>query len=161
MKNNQQFERIGTLSLDEVFPLIEQNFNNPGRQRVQIGAFYVNVQSLRLRTFLKTGVKCSCCENSGSFFAVERSKVKSDVINKTPFHLNLYGYNKEGEEVLFTHDHIIARALGGNDHIDNTITSCGPCNWRKGVLEKEAKEQGQTNIELDNLVSQSQKLKLR
>ena len=162
MKNNQQFERIGRLSLDEVLPLIGEHFNNKGKKRVQIGDFYVNVQSLRLRTFFKTGIQCSCCELKGSFFAVERSpNYNANIVNTTPFHLNLYGYNQAGEEVIFTHDHILARALGGKDNIDNTITSCGPCNWKKGTLEHEAKQQGYMTQDLENMISRSKNFKLR
>lgn len=50
------------------------------------------------------------------------------------YHLNLWGV-KDGEEVLFTHDHVLARGLGGKDNLDNTQTMCCYCNWEKGDLE--------------------------
>lgn len=126
----QQFERIGTLSLDEVFHYIEKHFNDFGKRKVQIKDFSVAVQSLRLRTFLKKGVQCPCCSNKGSFFAVEKTKG-----NAGGYHLNLYGFDQDKNEVLFTHDHIMARGLGGEDNIDNSRTMCGPCNWSKGKIE--------------------------
>ena len=98
--------------------------------RVQIDDFFVNICSLRLKTFLKHGITCSCCNNDGKFFAVERSPGSN-----SPYHLNLYGIGKDGDEILFTHDHIVARSLGGSDNISNTRTNCGPCNWKKGQLE--------------------------
>lgn len=124
------YERIGVLTLEKVFPFIEEHFNNPQKIRVQIDQYFVNVSSLRLKSFLLHGIHCSCCDNQASFFAVERS-----FNTKAPYHLNLYGLDKDGAEILFTHDHILARGLGGSDTIDNTRTSCGPCNWKKGQLE--------------------------
>jgi hypothetical protein len=124
------YERIGVLSLEEVFPHIEKHFYDFGKRKVQIREFYVNVQSLRLKTFFRSGVQCPCCTNKGSFFAVERSYGSLG-----GYHINLYGVDAENNEVLFTHDHIIARGLGGEDNIGNSRTMCGPCNWEKGKLE--------------------------
>lgn len=124
------YERIGVLSLDEAFYYIEKHINDFGKSKVQIKDFSVNVQSLRLRTFLKSGVQCPCCPNKASFFAVERNTG-----SKGGYHINLYGIDAENNEVLFTHDHIVARALGGEDNLSNSRTMCGPCNWTKGKLE--------------------------
>lgn len=129
------YERIGVLSLEEVFPYIEKHLDEKVKRRINIGKFFVNVQSLRLRTFLHSGISCSCCPNQASFFAVERNRVKPGKNDKAPYHLNLYGINELGEEILFTHDHVLARALGGEDNLENTTTACGPCNWEKGRLE--------------------------
>lgn len=126
----QKYDRIGTLSLDEVFPHIKKHFNEQVKRRVKIKEFFVNVQSLRLRTFLKKGTKCPCCGVTANFFAIERTQG-----NQGGFHLNLYGINSHNEEVLFTHDHIIARSHGGEDNIENSRTMCGPCNWKKGKIE--------------------------
>jgi hypothetical protein len=52
--------------------------------------------------------------------------------------MNLYGM-KDGNEVLFTHDHILARGLGGADDLTNSQTMCSPCNGNKSKAEgKEA-----------------------
>lgn len=126
----QQYQRIGVLPLEEVFLYIEKHLSEIGKRRIQIQNFSVAVQSLRLRTFYATGVQCPCCSNKGSFFAVER-----DHTSTGGYHLNLYGLDSEGNEVIFTHDHIVARALGGEDNISNSRTMCGPCNWEKGKLE--------------------------
>lgn len=131
----QQYERIGTLALEEVFPFIDKHINDIGKFRVDIKGYSVKVLSLRLRTFLKNGVQCPCCSNKGSFFAVEKT-----LGNKGGYHLNLYGYDQNNEEVLFTHDHIQARALGGADDLSNSRTMCGPCNWEKGRIEGQLKK---------------------
>lgn len=130
-----QYERIDCLDIDTVFPFIEKHFHEPKKTRVQIENHFVNINSLRLKSFFLHGVSCSCCETQASFFAVERSNGTEE-----PYHLNLYGIDKDGAEVLFTHDHILARGLGGKDKIENTRTSCGPCNWQKGALEHLIKE---------------------
>ena len=126
----QNYERIGILPLEVVFPYIEKYYEEPRREKAQIGEFFVNVSSLRLKTFFKCGPECACCAIKASFFAVERSP------GVNGYHLNLYGLNQEGKEILFTHDHILARGAGGQDHISNTETMCGPCNWEKGALEQ-------------------------
>lgn len=130
-----QYERIGKLTIEKVLPFIETHLDSYQKIRVNIEEYYVNVSSLRLKNFLLHGISCSCCENKASFFAVERNTGTS-----SPYHLNLYGLDKDGAEILFTHDHILARALGGEDSLENTRTSCGPCNWKKGQLEHLIKE---------------------
>lgn len=130
----QIYERAGILSLEEVLPIIKKYMEFNGKHKIQIKDYFVNVQSLRLRTFAKTGVQCPCCDNKASFFAVERNLGATG-----GYHLNLYGINKDDKEILFTHDHIIARSLGGEDNIENARTMCGPCNWEKGRIEQQIK----------------------
>jgi hypothetical protein len=155
MNNNspEHYERIGILKLHDVFPHIKENFNNFGKRKVNINGFNVNVQSLRLRTFYKQGVTCPCCSLTAQYFAVERSKG-----NSGGYHLNLYGLNNQNEEVIFTHDHIIARALGGADDITNSITMCGPCNWNKGKIEQ-LLTKTEDPIEIEKLQKELEKLK--
>lgn len=108
------------------------------RVRGVLNGMSVNLRSLRLRTFAAKGTKCVVCGREATHFAIERdtSHTESDV----GYHLNLWGVNEAGEEVLFTHDHIVARGLGGKDHFDNTQTMCGPCNWDKGKVEQQEAE---------------------
>lgn len=124
------YERVGTLSLNEVLPVIGEKIHVFGKEKAHISGHFVNVSSLRLKTFYSKGVKCPCCDNEGSFFAVERSFGSSG-----GYHLNLYGVDGEGKEILFTHDHLVARSLGGSDDLENSHTMCGPCNWKKGIIE--------------------------
>jgi hypothetical protein len=133
IKKNQTYERIGILNIEEVIPVIQEHFDVYGNKgKVDISGFYVNVQSVRLRTFAHTGTSCECCGIKAEYFAVERSPGNP----KAGYHLNLWGHDDEGNDVLFTHDHILARALGGKDDLTNTETMCGPCNWEKGKIEQ-------------------------
>jgi len=86
------------------------------------------VSSVRLQTFAFKGIICTFCEKEGSFFAVEKHHERD-----VSFHINLYGHNAEGRELLFTRDHIIPHALGGPDHLDNMQTACERCNRIKGT----------------------------
>lgn len=134
----QSYERIAVASLEDVLPLIGEAIDAPQKKdRVNVAGAMVHVTSLRLRTFFKSGTYCHHCGLPATYFAVERTPDKKAGDDK-PYHLNLWGEDANGEPVLFTHDHILARALGGAPNsLDNTQTSCGPCNWEKGLLEGE------------------------
>lgn len=151
MKNNH-YERAGTLSIEEVFEEIKNHLKFTGRKRVKIKDFLVNVQSLRLRTFFHTGTNCPCCENKASFFAAERTP------GNKHYHLNLYGINKDKEEVIFTHDHTLARSLGGSDDLSNTQTMCGPCNWEKGKVENILRQEQLASISILEKVSNPEQI---
>jgi hypothetical protein len=124
----QKYERLTTISLEEGFKAIASN-----ERYVIIDGHRVKVNSMRLRSFLQNGVKCAYegCPYEASFFAVERCTTQP----QANFHLNLWGIANDGEEVLFTHDHIIARGLGGSDNLENTQTMCCWHNWMKGNKE--------------------------
>ena len=128
----QIYDRSGVLPIKQVMPYIEKHFHDQGKFRIYIGEHFVKVLSLRMRTFLKKGTICPCCNLAAKHFAVERTNGTSE-----EYHLNLYGISAEGEEVIFTHDHILARARGGLDNLENARTMCGPCNWSKGELERQ------------------------
>lgn len=36
-----------------------------------------------------------------------------------------------------TQDHVIAKAKGGTDHIDNLVLCCRPCNYEKSDMDAE------------------------
>jgi hypothetical protein len=133
----QSYERIAVASLEDVLPLIGEALDAPQKKdRVNVAGVMVHVTSLRLRTFFKSGTYCHHCGLQAKYFAVERTPDKNST--DKPYHLNLWGEDANGEPVLFTHDHIVARALGGAPNsLENTQTSCGPCNWEKGLLEGE------------------------
>lgn len=91
----------------------------------------VKFLSLRLKTFATKGICCIDCGIKASFFAVERH------MGNENYHINLYAVNNNGEEIMMTHDHVIARSLGGADNISNTQTMCTICNSKKSVWENE------------------------
>ncbi len=100
----------------------------------------VGVSSLRLRTFARDAMdncelRCSACGLKASFFAIE-TFARGD---QSSAHINLYGIHG-GEDVLFTHDHTLARSLGGADSLHNTTTMCSPCNTFKSKAEGEERK---------------------
>lgn len=121
MSNSNQYERLGKVAIDVVL--------NATIGKANILGVEVNTDSLRLRTFRTNGQRCSCCGLQAQYYAIERHKGTD---NK--YHINLWGVVNE-KEVLFTHDHTLARSLGGRDSLDNTTTMCSPCNSKKSVGE--------------------------
>lgn len=83
--------------------------------------------SHRYQLFVTKGTKCVNCGIEGKYFAIERGK--GDNPNK--FHLNLYGINKHGREVMITKDHIIPRSKGGKNILSNYQPMCIHCNQKK------------------------------
>lgn len=128
------YDRLAKVSVEEVLPHIIANLHNREKVKVEFAGVKVNVQSVRLRTFATQSIDCACCAVKGAFFAIERS-VSKDGKPAGNYHLNLWGLNDFDEEILMTHDHKLARSLGGKDKLENTETMCGPCNWKKGGLE--------------------------
>jgi len=90
----------------------------------------VKVVSDRYDVFKESGTVCHKCDLKASFYGIEKHWTEK---GKTPYHLNLYGIDKDGNEILFTKDHIIPKAKGGKNHIDNYQTMCEPCNVAKGT----------------------------
>lgn len=137
-----RYQRLGTVEIETVFQSILDHARAPDRfpsEIVVLGA-KVGVSGLRLRTFAESPLCCSNpdCRALPTHFAVERNHGDpDDTPEQRPYHLNLYGRNEHGAEVLFTHDHTLARGLGGEDARHNTTSMCLPCNARKGKLESQ------------------------
>lgn len=132
--NKQHYLRLKTVSLEAVIPVILNNIDVARKARDVIDGITVKVNSLRLKTFAIKGTKCSCCGLESSYFAFEKQKNSDENLS---WHLNLYGVNSEGEEILFTHDHTLSRGLGGANTLKNTTTMCSPCNFKKSIPESE------------------------
>lgn len=133
------YQRLGIVGIEEVISAILKRESNPGSSKfLHVLGADVKISGLRLRTFAKNKLCCSSpeCATKPSFFAIERNLGDpGDSPSKRPYHLNLYGKNAKGGEVLFTHDHTLARGLGGADSIENTTTMCLPCNQKKSRWE--------------------------
>jgi 5-methylcytosine-specific restriction endonuclease McrA len=94
--------------------------------------FQVITSCNRLLTYTK-GITCMHCELIGKFFSLDRYKKESP-------HFNLYGIDKDGEEIMMTSDHIIPRSKGGGNGLKNRQCLCEKCNSAKGnSLEEEMK----------------------
>jgi len=100
-------------------------------QYTEIDGVQVKITSQRYSVFKKS-ITCCVCGLKGSFLAVERNHVDTET-----YHINMYGINEDGEEILFTKDHIIPKSKGGKNRLDNYQTMCVKCNLEKGnKLEK-------------------------
>lgn len=152
----QQYERLCVLSLEEGLSLIAS-----GLDEVMILGERVGVSSLRLQTFLFRGVHCNYdhCQYSGQYFAVERSPIKrpkpanpEHAAKYGRYHLNLWAKKENGDELLFTHDHIIAQSLGGRNHIKNAQTMCFEHNMEKSRLESLVKMKLTASAKSDALI---------
>ena len=119
-----KLERKETLSLEEVLPFVK--FSEKGTSKKVYNGDVIKMDSLRYQLFSLKGVVCVNCGVTGSFFAKEKNpKDKS-------YHLNLYGINSEGIEVMLTKDHILPKSLGGSNDLSNLQPMCKICNELKG-----------------------------
>jgi hypothetical protein len=131
-----QYNRHAIAPLDAIIPEIMAQWDTP-KAKMEYGGFEFNIYSLRLKTFCRSAYKdalhCTACGLRASYFAIESFKRG----NQKSYHVNLYGM-VDGKEILFTHDHTLARSLGGADSLSNTTVMCSPCNSKKG--QEEARE---------------------
>ena len=134
-KHPQAYIRHSTVPLEVGFGAIraavdflERREGKPPKNT--INGIELNTCSTRLKTFLKHGIVCSCCNLTAAHWAIERFP------NTESWHLNLWAIDDNGYEVLMTHDHTVARALGGADNLSNTTTMCSPCNAKKAQGEQ-------------------------
>ena len=115
--------RKETYSLDEIFPLIEDN----PQKKILLGEDPIKVGTLRLFMFKVKGVRCVTCGLEGVFF----SKEQHHNVKYYDLHLNLYAINSFGHDVLMTNDHIVPKSKEGKTEIDNLQPMCYHCNQRK------------------------------
>lgn len=90
--------------------------------KVDFDGHQINMASDRYKTFATHGIKCIKCGIEGQYFAMERHECDAG------YHFNLYAIDSDGVEILMTKDHIIPKALGGLNRIDNYQTMCLQCN---------------------------------
>ena len=122
LKDKSERVRLGEVSPEEVFPFVT---GAKGKREYEIGGckYSVRMNSDRYLLF-KANSRCVCCSLEGTRMFLEC--YESD---RVP-HFNLYG-DLEGRLVLFTKDHIQARAFGGKDCLENYQTMCAICNSLK------------------------------
>ena len=105
---------------------------------------YIRVGNNKFKTFQNDGVCCYNCGIEGEYFSLEKDtsmektaiKNKCDLSNR--YSINLYALDENNTPVLMTHDHVIARGLGGSSNLDNLKTMCSRCNNRKSANETHA-----------------------
>ena len=121
-KKTNIVERIKTYSIDFIFSFIK---NNPDAE------FYIDEEGnrcklRRAKIFYEKGINCTHkdCTLEGKYFALDKW-------TDGGFHFELYTEDYDGEELIITVDHIIPRAKGGKDHMDNYSPMCRICNHIK------------------------------
>ena len=129
-QKRERYIRHITVSIDDVFSFFRSRTSSMPKPTFG-GQWPVKVGGLRFRTFATKGVTCKGCGLTATHFAIEKHKDDNEVKN---YHLNLWA-SVDGKEILFTHDHQIARGLGGSDTLDNSEPMCESCNTRKSKGE--------------------------
>ncbi|MBV5347812.1 HNH endonuclease [bacterium] len=119
-ENRQAYIRFKKYATSEILPIIGKK----ERHELEPGVF-VKTYSVRLQTF-KRSLECVECGIKGLHFWAEKQEGQ---INN---HLNLYGIDKHGDEILMTKDHIIPKSKGGSESLKNMQTMCTRCNGKKG-----------------------------
>jgi len=123
MCNKRQGNMIcaGKASIAEVFEAMDD-----AGKYIRVQGQRIKADSQRYKIFKQKGTICVHCGLEATHFKVERFP------NDKTFHLNLYAIDIEGDEVLFTKDHIIPKGHGGCNKLENYQTMCSPCNTDKG-----------------------------
>jgi len=119
-------ERKSVHAIEAVLQLVAPYDGVLKKRKINFLGDMLYIDSMRYYVFKKDNCICTCCGMKGKFFAKEKH------IADKSYHLNLYGYNTDGEEVLFTKDHNIPICKGGSSDISNLNTMCCTCNELKG-----------------------------
>lgn len=136
-----RYSRLGTLSIEEGMAILRAHQSRPPselKERVEIMGQMVALGGMRIQSFSQKELCCSSeeCGLKAAFFAVEKGEAKrKGRVNRSNYQLNIYGINECGAEIEFTHDHTLARGLGGEDQLDNISIMCLRCNQRKSYYE--------------------------
>jgi len=97
------------------------------KQKIVIIDGYKVKNKEKYSLFLRKGLYCKCCLNKAIFAKIE----KDDKCKSGFYHLVFY-IMKGRKEIQLTIDHIIPRALNGDDEEENYQILCEECNRAKG-----------------------------
>lgn len=120
--------RHSIISLD-ILPNLKNATSRKNNEYLEINGVSVKITSQRYKVF-QNSLFCYKCGIKGEYFAIE----KPNVDNCTHYHLNLYGKDKNGNEILLTKDHVHPKSKGGKNHISNYRTCCEKCNKEKADI---------------------------
>lgn len=120
------------LSLKHTLALIAEHLdpNTPHWSFIQ--KYRVILRRGPLETFAVHGTTCRGCGLEATHFQLDPHDQAE--FRNTWHLLHLYA-EKDGELILFTQDHTIARCLGGTDDLFNRAPMCYPCNQAKAKAE--------------------------
>lgn len=120
--------RLSQYSWNDVMATMAQHTENT----MYVGEHHVRINRLKYKTFIRDYYEgkflCSCCGIQPSHAVVFGTAQSSEKF------INFFAL-KNGKEILLTHDHTIARGLGGKNELNNTTTMCEQCNAQKSVFE--------------------------
>ena len=108
---------------DEELPLPKRKYK---RVFTELDGYRVKTFSDRYEMFLKKGIKCCICGKEINYVALEKSPSSKN------YYFNFYYISPEGEEILFTKDHIKPKSKGGSNSLKNYQPMCHVCNEIKG-----------------------------
>ena len=94
--------------------------------RMELHGVSIKKYSANIVVFFAKGYDCIHCGIRGSFFALECNGGMHN-----GFALILYALNTDGKEVLMTVDHIVPKANGGGNNMQNLQPMCVDCNVKK------------------------------
>ena len=92
--------------------------------KVKIDKYNVQAKDDRYLNFIINGFKCAKCGIEGEYVNLECN-------SRLGNHLNVYGIDRSGNEILLTKDHIYPKSKGGLDDIRNYQVLCERCNNNK------------------------------
>ena len=123
MKDRKRLIHLGEFNLDEVFPYVTEH---ESKRDFIVGETTHTVKMNSDRYFVfKSNPQCVSCGLAGSKMILDLNPG-----DQSP-HFNLYAI-EDGRYVLMTKDHILAKACGGSDELNNFQTCCAICNNLKG-----------------------------
>ena len=122
LKTKVEKIKLAEIPIEEFLPFVT---SESVKKEYKVGDTIYNVKMNTDRYLLfKNNLSCVSCGLIGTkvFLECHQSDMKP--------HFNLYGV-EENKLVLFTKDHIIAKAFGGVDSLENYQTMCATCNSLK------------------------------
>lgn len=126
---NKNLNRKGKYSIAETFEYVDASPRCG--QKINFHGDNIRMRSPHLLNFRLHGIVCVECGLRGAFFAKEQLGGNPKNNEGETLVLNLYGFNKCGEEVIMTRDHIKPKAKDGTNHLYNAQVMCFTCNQNK------------------------------
>ena len=121
------YARSGKYDIDKILPLLKGNHGKDGkREYIELDGIKIKTTSQRYLVF-RNSLQCASCGLKATHFAAERCLYQE----AEHYHFNLYGLKDDGSEVMFTKDHIVPKAAGGKNKLQNLQTMCVECNQKK------------------------------
>lgn len=122
-----EFLRLGQYDWNDVMSIMAQHDDS-----ATIDGHTVRLNKLKYHTFIRDYYEGRfCCSSCG---AQPTHAVVFGTRHSPEKFINFFTL-ENNREVLFTHDHTLARALGGKNELSNTTTMCETCNGQKSVFE--------------------------